>query len=80
MAKVNMMQLREDPPKRTVFLPMNPYDPHCDNGWTHHLADDEIVCPECEKHPCVDEYHSGWCRRCQSNGYIKIGSEENEDE
>ncbi len=77
MAKVNIMQLKEAPPKpRRVFIPLNPYRPDCENGWYVQLADDEIVCPDCKDHPCVDEWHSSWCRTCQSEGFIKNTPEE----
>jgi hypothetical protein len=79
MAKVNMSALNEYGP-RTVFIPLNPYRPDCEAGWTVTLADDEEVCPSCRAHPCVDEWHSSWCRTCNENGYIKTTPEEFDNE
>lgn len=77
MAKVNMMQLREDPPRR-VFIPAYPYNPHCESGWNVELKPDEMACPACTEHRCVDEFYERWCRTCKSEGIVKISTLEEE--
>lgn len=63
------------PGVRYVFIPMDPYDPHCDAGWKKKLADDEEACPDCKDHRCVNEFFSNWCETCLSGGIVKINAE-----